>query len=73
MNLNKHKIDKFYVSEHDVFLHEFDHENPDRSESQQAEIDKHAKLHALRDGAETPAQSSILNKLFRVLASPKVD
>lgn len=67
MNLNKQDIDKFYVSEHDVFLHEFDKENPVRTKSQQQEIDKHAKLHHKRDGSASPKKSSLLRKVFRVL------
>lgn len=66
MNLNKQKIDKFYISEHDIFLHEFDKNNPEKSNSQQAEINKHAKLHALRDGVELDNKSSIFKKVLRV-------
>ncbi len=66
MNLNKQTIDKAYVSEHDVFLHQFDKDNPDRSASQQKEITKHQKIHALRDGEAVPAQASLFKKVFRV-------
>ena len=66
MNLNKHKIDKAYVSEHDIFLHKFDKENPQNSKSQQIEIDKHQKIHALRDGTIEKAKSSFLKRVLRV-------
>tara|TARA_B110000908_G_C9796381_1_gene246629 strand:+ start:182 stop:391 length:210 start_codon:yes stop_codon:yes gene_type:complete len=67
MNLNKHEIDKAYVSEHDVFLHQFDKDHPEKSASQEKEIAKHQKLHALRDGVEVPAKVSLLKKVFRVV------
>lgn len=66
MNLNKQSIDKAYISEHDVFLHKFDKENPERSASQQKEINKHQKIHALRDGNAVPAHASFLKRIFRV-------
>ncbi len=66
MNLNKQKIDRAYISEHDVFLHKFDKENPVNSKSQQKEIDKHQKIHSLRDGAIVKGKSSFIKRLLRV-------
>lgn len=41
--------DKFYVSSIDRFLEEFDKKNPQRSQSQLAEIAKYARIFWLRD------------------------
>lgn len=66
MNLNKQTIDKAYISEHDVFLHKFDKAHPERSASQQKEIDKHQKIHALRDGDAVAPHVSFVKRVFRV-------
>ena len=67
MNLNKQEIDKFYVSEHDMLLHKFDKENPEKSESQLREINKHKRIFDLRDGEKDVKQPSLLKKIFRVM------
>lgn len=46
---NLFEIDKSYVSEYDLFLYEFDKNNPKKSESQQKEIKKHQRIAELRD------------------------
>lgn len=46
----KQKIDRNYVSEIGQFIKDFDKKNPVKSKSQQAEIDKHNKVFAKRDG-----------------------
>lgn len=68
MDLNKQEIDKAYVSEHDLFLHQFDKSHPTKSESQQKEIEKHRKIFALRDGAVSaqPKPSGVFKRLFRI-------
>lgn len=66
MNLNKHKIDRAYVSEHDIFLHKFDKEHPAKSISQQNEIAQHQKITSLRDEQIAKPKSSLIKKLFRV-------
>lgn len=45
------KIDRNHVSDIDQFLQEFDEQQTEKTASQQAEIDKHARIHGLRDGA----------------------
>ncbi|MCB1828010.1 MAG: hypothetical protein KDH94_06250 [Coxiellaceae bacterium] len=47
------KTDKHYVSEIDKKLAEFDQTHP-KSASQQAEIDKHKRVYALRDNPTLP-------------------
>lgn len=66
MNLNKQEIDKFYVSEHDQFLHKFDKEHPAKSASQIREIEKHQAIFAQRDGKDKAKPASILKRFFRV-------
>lgn len=46
--MNKHDIDKFYVSPYDKFLYTFDNEH-EKSESQLKEIRKHMRIAVLRD------------------------
>ena len=48
--MNKHDIDKAYVSPYDRFLFEFDATH-DKSASQLKEIKKHQRIAALRDQA----------------------
>jgi len=51
---------KNYISDEDRFLKTFDHAHPELSDSQQVEVDKHARLAKMRDEAADPeAQSSI--------------
>lgn len=69
MNLNKQHIDKAYVSEHDLFLHRFDKEHPQKSKSQLKEIEKHKKIFALRDGAVKAPSSSFIKRVLRVFFS----
>lgn len=70
MDLNKQEIDKAYVSEHDLFLHKFDKDHPAKSKSQQAEINKHKRIYAMRDeAASEKVKASIIKKLFRVFFS----
>jgi len=47
------KIDRNYVSDIDKFLQNFDEQQSEKTASQQAEIDKHARLSDLRDGVES--------------------
>lgn len=69
MNLNKQHIDKAYVSEHDLFLNQFDKKHPQPSLSQQKEIDKYKKIYALRDGQQSPKKGSLLERFLRVFLS----
>lgn len=39
----------YYQSGLDIFLHEFDKENPGLSESQRKEIEKYTRIYSLRD------------------------
>ncbi len=39
----------FFESDVDKFLHEFDEKNPQRSQSQQRTLKKHARIFRLRD------------------------
>lgn len=48
--MNKHDIDKAYISPYDRFLYEFD-KTHEKSESQLKEIKKHQRIAALRDQA----------------------
>lgn len=50
--MNKHDIDKAYVSPYDRFLFEFDAVH-DKSASQLKEIKKHQRIAQLRDQANT--------------------
>ena len=50
--MNKHDIDKAYVSPYDRFLFEFDATH-DKSLSQLKEIKKHQRIAVLRDQANT--------------------
>lgn len=65
----KQKIDKAFISDHDMFLHQFDKEH-DKSVSQQQEADKYQKIYALRDGKSATAHQSfigmVLSRLLRV-------
>jgi len=47
------KQDKNFVSEIDRFLEDFDKKNPKKSESQLVTIEKHKKIHELRDKKTT--------------------
>lgn len=49
--MNKHDIDKSYVSPYDKFLYAFD-ETHEKSESQLAEIKKHQRIAELRDNPD---------------------
>lgn len=53
------KQDKNFVSELDVFLHQFDQQHPEKSASQQAEIDKHQYIAKLRDNKEREEGESL--------------
>lgn len=44
------KIDRNHVSDIDRFLQELDKQQTEKTASQKAEIDKHARIHGLRDG-----------------------
>lgn len=66
--MNSNKIDKAYISEHDLMFHEFDKNNPIKSSSQQREIEKHARIASLRDGQSTP-KASFVRKFLRVFFS----
>lgn len=46
---NLQDIDKKYISEYDKFFHGWDKENPEKTESQKREIEKHAHIATLRD------------------------
>lgn len=60
----KERINRTFVSEHDIFLTKFDKKHPKKSASQQKEIDKHARIFALRDGKEKAP--SFIKRLLRV-------
>ena len=64
--MSKQKIDRAFVSEHDIFLNKFDKNNPEKSASQLKEINKHKRIFALRDGDGKEKGASILKRLFRV-------
>ncbi len=65
----KQKIDKAYISEHDIFLHQFDKAN-EQSPSQKKEAAKFKKIHMLRDRQSTAKKQgiivTILSRLLRV-------
>ena len=46
-------LDKKYISDITKFFNEFEQQHPKKSESQQREIDKYARIAKLRDDAET--------------------
>ena len=70
MDLNKQKIDKAYISEHDIFLHEFDKKHPTKSQSQMKEIEKHQRISAQRDEPQSQKQNpSFLKRILRVFIS----
>lgn len=48
--MSKQKIDRNYVSEIGQFLQDFDKQHPEKSSSQQKEIDKHKAIFDKRDG-----------------------
>ena len=54
----KRKVIKNYQSDLDKFLHKFDKENPEPSNSQREEIAKHKRIAALRDKAISPTDYS---------------
>ncbi len=64
--MKKNTLDKSYVSEHDIFLTQFDKDHPDLSLSQLKEIKKHQRIAALRDGAQDTKPAGIFKRLFRV-------
>lgn len=55
--MSKQKIDKFYISDDDRFLNEFDRDNPQKVPAQTAEIEKHARIARLRDNADAQDDS----------------
>jgi hypothetical protein len=65
----KQKIDKAFVSEYDLFLATFDKKNPEKSASQQKEIDKYRPIFEARDGEIKPKRPSIIKRLLRVIYS----
>ena len=52
MSENSFEIDKRYVSPIDKFLQQFDQDHPEKSASQQKEIEKHRIIAEKRDVAE---------------------
>lgn len=55
--------DRKFVSETDKLLKQFDHDHPELTQYQEAEILKHRKLQAMRDHAnQTDDQSDIWEK-----------
>lgn len=61
----KQRIDRYFVSDHDIFLNKFDKDFPEKSASQLKEIKKHERIFALRDG-EAVKRPSIFKRLLRV-------
>lgn len=47
----KKRIEKSFVSELDQMMFQFDHDHPEKSVSQQAEIDKATRVNRKRDHA----------------------
>lgn len=61
----KQKINRYYVSKHDLFLNKWDIDHPEKSPAQLKEIEKHERIFALRDGDEA-SRPSIFKRLLRV-------
>lgn len=55
--MNKHDLDKAYVSPIDKFLYQFDADH-EKSASQLAEIRKYERINALRDNPNLPELES---------------
>ncbi|KTC99125.1 CBU_0585 family protein [Legionella erythra] len=55
--MNKHDLDKAYVSPIDKFLYQFDADH-EKSASQLAEIRKYERINALRDNPDLPELES---------------
>ncbi|KTD49841.1 hypothetical protein Lrub_0283 [Legionella rubrilucens] len=55
--MNKHDLDKAYVSPIDKFLHQFDADH-EKSASQLKEIKKYERINALRDNPNLPELES---------------
>lgn len=47
--MNKFNIDKHFVSEYDIYMHDFDKKHARKSESQLREIKKFNRIAELRD------------------------
>jgi hypothetical protein len=56
--MNSHDINKAYVSPYDQFLFEFDSTHA-KTESQQKEIAKHARIARLRDNKQPPGEETL--------------